>query len=109
MDFVGLARRVTRAGVADAPLRAAVEAGGAKGRPGEIAVASSSRPADEDSAGVGALLIGDAFSPAEDFGHSRGRPTCLASVVTLDLRSLADFLAGIFAASLDGVSRGRLF
>jgi len=90
-------------------LRAAVEAGGAKGRLGGIAVASSSRPADEDPGGVGALFIGDAISAAEDFGRPRGRPTCPASDVALDLRSLADFVAWIFAASLDGASMGRLF
>ena len=108
-DFAGLAGRVTRAGVPDALSGAAVEAGGAKRRLGGIAVASSSRPADEDPGGVGALFIGDATSATEDFGRPRGRPTCLASVVGLDLRSLADFMTGIFAASLDGASRGRLF
>ena len=64
---------------------------------------------DEDPGGVGALFIGDAISAPEDFGRRRGRLTCLASVVALDLRSLADFMTGIFAASLDGASGGRLF
>jgi hypothetical protein len=90
-------------------LRAAVEAVSAKGQLGGIAVASSSRHADKDPGGVGALFIGDAISAAEDFGRPRGCPTCLASVVALDLRSLADFMTGIFGASLAGASRGRLF
>ena len=65
--------------------------------------------AAEDFAGISELSIGDAFSSAEDFGRPRGRTTCPAIVVGLDLRLLGDFATGIFVASLDKASARRLF